>query len=116
MNTDIGHTLCAHCYMLGKGIVTAPLRRNKRGRLYYSCPNCGIDHPTLAGFQEYCRTFGVMEEGGEIPDPPARPDPHQVREAVGKQTGKQTPQQTNKPDPETDEARGETSYFESIGL
>ena len=86
-NENIGKIQCNVCQ--GE----ADVRRDKGGKLYYFCPECGIDNRQGAGFRKYMEENAVLFETtgpGVDPDPTPEPsatvdpepDPEPVKESA----------------------------------
>lgn len=62
---NIGAVTCPFCNE------SAPVRKNKVGRLYYMCQHCGLIYPNMPGGQDWILSNARM--GAPAPEPKPAP-------------------------------------------
>jgi len=67
-NETIGHVVCRFC-----DADAQPVRKNKKGKLYYVCRECGIVQPNSNGFQDWILNHAELWPEGNQPEPAAAP-------------------------------------------
>jgi len=99
-NEDLGEIKCGYHVEP----VDAVVRRDKKGKLYIYCPECGIISPRNAKFQSYIENnmtaFNVEPVPEKEAGPVARPEPEKEAAPVTRPEPEKEAAPVAKPEPE----------------